>query len=165
MNICDLCPFEHDTNHDLIYLREIFDNKKVKKNFDEFLVKLGDFKKEVQTILNIIKQVYNNIDAYYNLCDTCINRYDIWHKNYQLEINLNNLDKFNQYILKDIENVLNEPKIEKKFRLLSKMGEKMQISKDVTIKYKVGNKKKVRIFGEEFVKNNKNNCKFIFNDE
>ena len=165
MNICDLCPFEHDANHDLIYLREIFDNQKVKKNFDEFLSKLNDFKKDVQYLIDILKQVYNNMDAYYNLCNTCINRYDIKHKNYQLEVNLNNLDKFNQYILKDIENVLTEKKLEQKFKLLYKMGEKMKISKDITIKYKLGKKKKIRIFGDEFVKNNKNNCSFIFNDE
>ena len=165
MNICDLCPFEHDINHDFIYLREIFDNKKVKKNFDEFLPKLNDFKKEVQNLLNVLKQVYNTIDTYYDLCDTCINRFDLRHKNYQLEVNLNNLDKFNQYMLKDIENVLNAKKLEQKFKLLYNLGEKMGASKNITIKYKTENKKKIRIFGDEFVKNNKNNCKFIFNDD
>ena len=36
-------------------------------------------------------------------------------------------------------------------------------TKNITIKYKTENKKKMRIFGDEFVKNNKNNFKFIFN--
>ena len=164
-NICDLCAYDHDEKHELIYLRQVFEDRNIEKNFNDFISKLDGCKKEIQSLISILKQVYINIDAYYNICNNIIKRYDIKHKNYQLVMSLNNLNKFNQSISSEIDTILNDSKIENKFKVLYEMSKKMNISKQLSIKYKIGKKKKIRIFGDEFVKNNKDNAKIIFDDK
>ena len=163
-NICDLCACDHDNKHNLIYLRQIFEDKNFQQNFNDFILKLDACKIKIQNLIKILRQVFINIDSYYNICKSLFNRFDLKRKNYQLVMSLNNLNKYNQSISDDIDAILNT-KIENKFNVLYKMSEKMKIPKKYDFKYLIGNQEKIKIFGEEFVKNNKDKAKIIFNDK
>ena len=39
------------------------------------------------------------------------------------------------------------------------------MNQEIIIRYKILNNKKIKIFGEQFIKNNKKNCKIIINNE
>ena len=118
-------------------------------------------KNEVNNIINKLKKIIDNIDIYYNIISNLNNNYNIKNKNYQLLINRNTIKDFNNIIIKDINLITNEYKIENKFKFLIELYEKMEISKDIIIKYKIEKGQNIRLFGDIFVKNNKDNFKVI----
>ena len=165
-NICDLCANEHDDTHNLIYLKSLLDNQKISKSFRNMITKMDIFKNEIQNIINKLKFVQNNIELYSNICNNLINEYDNRNKNYKTMINLNTLYNFNKKIEENIDNIINENKIKNKIKYLIEFYEKIEPDKNLIIKYKVNlNDEKVRIFGDEFVNKNKNNCKIIFGNK
>jgi len=124
----------------------------------------------METILYKIKTVYNNLDIYYKIVNNVMTTYNERHKNYITVRSINNLNNFNKSIIDDIEKIVNESKIENKmigvFRIYDslKIPESNAPKEPNRIRYKVGKKRRVRIFGDEFVKNNKDNCKIIFDN-
>ena len=120
--------------------------------------------------MNIIYDINNDI----------LKKYENKNRNYKLLLNLNYMNKY-------IENEINNIKDKYKYgyninQLFIKEEEIMQdkilnmdiqnnnnnvINKDITdeIIYKSNKDGKVQIFGTYFVKNNKQNCKIIYNNK
>ena len=75
------------------------------------------------------------MDIYYNLVNKIINSYQKNNGNYQILMNLNNLDISNQNIIKELSKILNEKDIEKKFSYIKTIYDKMnnynEINKDI----------------------------------
>ena len=171
-NICDKCDCDHyEKGHNLLYLKEVFEDKKIGVNFKDFLQKLEKCKKEIEKMLYKIKTVYNNLDIYYKMANNLMSAYSQRHKNYISVRNLNNLNKFNKSIIGDIENIINGSNIENKITAVFRIYDRLEINDSDEnkehnyIRYKIGKKKKIRIFGDEFVKNNKDSCKIIFDNK
>ena len=170
-DICDLCAYDHyEKDHKILYLKEVFEDIHIEDNFKDFVSKLEKCKKEMETILYKIKTVYNNLDIYYKIVNNVMTTYNERHKNYITVRSINNLNNFNKSIIDDIEKIVNESKIENKMIGVFRIYDSLKIPESNTskepnrIRYKVGKKRRVRIFGDEFVKNNKDNCKIIFDN-
>ena len=69
------------------------------------------------------------MDIYYNINNNMINNFDRKYKNYEKLINIKNLDNYNEIIIKDIDEIIKENKIENKIKYLYNIYDKM-ITKD-----------------------------------
>ena len=68
----------------------------------------------------------------------------------------------NTHIFDDIKNIIIEKDINIQFKNIIKMYESMNFKNEILIQYKINkDAKKINLFGAEFVRNNKNICKYI----
>ena len=133
-NICHLCVEEHK-NHDII----LFEKLKLKKN--DLLQKKEEFKKSkdeynnnLDKIIELLSNAKNNINNYYKIEDDIINNYDENELNYELLYNLNEITNYNNIILKDINIINSENKIESKFNKILSMCNQNNTSEKNEIK-------------------------------
>ena len=166
-NICILCESLHE-NHNIIYFGKIIPNiNKLKTNLIELrkhIDKLNDIIKNIIIKLNIVK---NNYENYYKITNDIINNIitniDFKKRNYET---LSNIEGINiNYYIKDIENIINEGSINSKLNYIFDIYNKMTIKEEnideIKIIYKNNKEEKIRIFGKNFVKNNKDICKLL----
>ena len=162
MNMCVLCEKKHE-NHHIIYL-----HKMIKKDKDD-LMKLArnireavnTFVRDVKMIINRLNLVKENMKSFYELYYNIIFNYEEPRINYEI---LKNLDEIrnNQEILETLETVNNEKDIIKKFKYMHEMYSEMIYKNEVTMVYSLSqHQTELKIFGEEFVKNNIERCKMI----
>ena len=170
-NICDLCAYDHyEKDHKILYLKEIFEDRNIEDNLNDFILKLEKCKKEMETMLNKIKTVYNNLDTYYRIANNLMTTYNQRHKNLITVKSINNLNNFSKSFIGEIEKI-NQSQFGSKMEAIFELYDRLKIpdtkeNKDHSyIRYKIGKKRRFRIFGDEFVKNNKDNCKIIFNEK
>ena len=159
INLCDLCELEHNKNHTFIYHREIISDNSNQK-YEELKIKINNFKSKMYSIINLSEILLKNIEKYRVLIDEIINNKDKKTKNYQILRNLQNLNNFNENLIKDIDILINEENIHKLTNNMIKLIEKM--TSEIMIQYK-NESGKIEIFGDLFVKNNKDNCSMIIN--
>ena len=128
-NLCDICELEHNKNHKFIYHREISPNPEIKNNLDKLKKTIDDYKKEAQSLVKIINKTIDLFDIYYKLSNDIINSYQKKNRNYQILMNLNNIDVANNNIIKDLLEIIEENDIEKKFKYIKIIHDKMEINK------------------------------------
>jgi len=87
-----------------------------------------------------------------------IEKYEDKYRNYELLITLNNINIINEF--KEINRT--NYKFDKIINIYEKMNNK---DDEITIIYNINNEEKIKIFGEPFVKNNKDKCKIIYEYE
>ena len=58
-------------------------------------------------------------------------------------MNTNNIYNYNKIIIKDINEIINEGKIENKIKYIFDIYKKMTTANEITIKYKIGKKIKL----------------------
>ena len=121
-NICDICELEHNNNHNIIYHKEIIKNKD--NNLDELKIKIDQLKNEIKEIINKLNKIINNIDIYFNINKNIFNN-NIKYRNYQILINKNNMNEYNVNIINDIDKIIKEYNINKKFKYLYEIYNKM----------------------------------------
>ena len=103
------------------------------------------------------------MESYYNMANNIINTYNnSKDKNFQLLKNIDNLNKYNQKIIEDIEKLKNK---NNKFEIISDIYKNMIIDNELILNYKIKKEHKIRIFGEIFVNKNKNNYQIIINNK
>ena len=169
-NICESCDKEHK-NHEIINfedikqdLNEIINKKKeLRKNIDEF-------NKNIKEINNKLNKISENVEIYFDLIDSIINNYENKNLDYQNIQNIIEFKKYNINITKDIKEIIKSDNINDKFNNLMEIYLKMNPIDEITILYKKtqdeNNKEEsennIKLLGEEFVQNNKNNCKLIY---
>ena len=166
-NICMMCEGDHN-NHNIIYFGKIISNiNYINEKKDELRKLINTFNNSLENIRNIIKKVMENMEKYYSITDNIItniiNNINNKNRNYEILSNINIID--NNDIIKDLENIINDEDIYSKFNNILNMYNKMTSKNDDEIKliYNPNNENKIKIFGKNFVKNNKDNCKIIIN--
>ena len=132
-NLCDICELEHSKKHKFINHREISPNPEIKNNLDKLKKIIDDYKIEAQSVVNIINKTIYLIDIYYKLSSDIINSYQKKNRNYQILMNLNNIDIANNNIIKDLLEIIKENDIEKKFKYIKTIHDKMEINKSNNI--------------------------------
>ena len=163
-NLCDLCTLEHDKNHKIIYHREIIDNSKI-TNLEELRNKIDELKNEVDKIINDLNQFLNNLEIYYYINNNLVKHFNINNKNFQTLSNMKNLNDFNNKIIKDINDIIKEITVEKKFLFLEKVCIQMSGKFEISLKYNTEKGEDLTIFGKEFVEKNKNNFRMKIGKE
>jgi len=122
LNICVYCYKEHK-NHSIINYEDIIlneeDNKKEINILKEYIDKLKRYLKETTEKFNKIKE---NIDLYYKLYDNIINNYNCENINYEILYNINEFNRYNSIIIKDISEIINDNNINNKINeIINKM--------------------------------------------
>ena len=175
-NLCSICKSNHK-NHNIIYDFNIKDRNDDQKNKIVFNV----FKNEINGIKNMFDVIINNFEIYFKIIKEIQDKYDNNNINYQIYQNMNNISKFNNDIIKEMKNIIFEKNINDKLYYLYKIYSKM-IKKDnlkdlnlnnnneqlyfepnskndeIEIKYKNNKNNEIKLFGEEFIFNNKDKC-------
>ena len=163
-NLCDLCETEHN-NHNYFSLNKLIKNKE--NNINELRIKIDSLKQQINDIIIKFNKVMKNLEIYYNINKNIIKNYNKKNKNYEVLMNINNIYYYNEIVKKDINQIINENKIENKIKYIYNIYDKMitkENENEIIIKYKIGKEDKIRIFGDKFVENNKDNFKMIINN-
>ena len=160
LNLCIQC--EGHKNHQRIFYSDILPKKeKLLNKRYELKDKIYLFNNDIKMIINILNEVMNNINYYYMINESLINNYDDSNKNrnYETIYYLNQFQK-NNYI-DELSKIIECNNIKEKFNKIFYIYRKMNLD-EINIIYKV-KEKEVKLFDEDFVKNNKNNCKLVIN--
>jgi len=151
-NLCDLCEIEHNENHYIISYKSIIQKENItKNNINELRLKIDNLKKEKSKItnklneisINKMNEVFNYFELIYSISYNVIKKFDIKNKNYQLLMSIKNLNQFDIKIIKDIDNIINEKKIENKISLISTIYEKITSNKQLGNLSKKENNQKI----------------------
>ena len=166
INLCKKCELEH-SRHTIMEYKSIIPSE---NNINEFIkdIKLGNtllikYNSQIQELNNLFTNFIFNMK---NNNNDCLNIYTYLSKqlyylnNYE---NIKSIDNFKiKKYLKDINNLLNKD-IKTKIKYLFDLY--LNYKNELTIIYFTNKKGKIRLFGEIFVKNNKNNCFLFINNK
>ena len=178
INLCSLCDKEHNNNHSRVYFVNMSEDiNDLKKKLNEFKRKIDKLNDKIKQIISILNNFIDNINIIYEINYELINHFDAENKNYETLKNINEIK--NIINIQDIDEIINEKNITNNFISLMKIYDKMKMKDDInsdnlklknesinemTIRYKINeNENRIKIFGNEFVENNKNNCKIKHN--
>jgi len=125
LNICFMCIKEHK-NHSIIDYGDIIisneDNIKEKNKLEEYINKLNN---NIEDIIKILKEVKENMNKYYNIYNNIINNYNCENINYEILYNINEFNRYNNNIIKDINEIINNNNINNKFNNIINIYNKM----------------------------------------
>jgi len=165
-NLCITCKKKHDKDHKMISFENIMPNdEEVKEELKNFKSKIDSLNNQIDEIKTMLDTVKDCIKKYYDINVELINHYDIQKKNYHVLKNINSI--IDNIKLEDIDNIINESSMDKKFGNLLNIYNKMasKSNNKFILRYKIDKNyvqnNKIKIFGEKFVKNNENNCKIL----
>ena len=157
INMCELC--DNHQNHEQIYYKDIIPpkellNKKL-KIFKKYIALLNN---NINSIISVLNDVKNKMDIYYNIYKNMINNYNNQKNNMEILYNLRQFLK-EKDIIKEIENINECNFILDKFKNIYNIYKKMNID-EIKILYRK-DFKRTRLFGQDFVERNKDNCFLI----
>ena len=166
-NLCESCEEEHQ-NHKIVIYKKIKPNEKkineIKLDIEENKIKIGQYNYKLEKLNQLISDIFINakedIDRYKTLYDIILdllnnlNNYE--NINTILNFKMKKLNKEIDYFIK--ENLNND------FKYL--FNKYQNQPNEMKIIYKIiENQSKIRIFGEKFCENNKDNCYLLINNE
>ena len=172
INLCIMCGKEHKNHKSILYEDKIPNNDKIKEYMKNLKQSIDIFNKNIEEIIDKLKKVKKNIEIYYNINNQILNNYIIKNRNYEILQNINEIN--NNKIIEEINNINKDEDINNKIikilniynKMMNKDISEINIIYDISKKdKKIENEDTINIFGDEFVKNNKNICKMIIDNE
>ena len=168
-NLCIQCDAGHK-GHNLIYLGDkIFDKEKLEDSLRIFREYIDKLKNDVNGIIENFKKIIENFENLYKIKEDIVNNYEKKNRNYELLFNLEEMNNNENIIIEDINSIIKEKnisgKVNKIMDIYNKMKQKkFEYSDEIRIIYKNDNNNKgvIKIFDNNFIKNN-SNCKIIYN--
>ena len=160
-NICLKCEYEHKNENSLIYYNEIMPDINDTYN-EEMKLKIEQFNNNIKDIIEKLNKIMNKIDTYYKIYLNITNNYYMANINYQILYNIYEILNYNNnIILNDLNEIIEEPDDYKKINKLIDLYN-LIFNSNKNRKYKINkNETKIKIFGNNFVTNNKDRCKII----
>ena len=164
INICINCGQNHQ-RHNIIKYDKLSPNvdkiMNILKQFEEANNKL---KNDIDDIIEKLNNIKTNFDIYYNINKNILNNFNKKKINYEILYNMNQI--YNIEIIKDINSVTSINNIKDKFNKLINIYNQMNSYNSINISYivKKGDND-IKIFSDEFVKNNINNCTMIIDNK
>ena len=156
INLCMFCKQEH-LNHPIESFENLISNTDNKRNELNQLKKEVDiFNNNVKKIIKGLSQLIDNLETYYKIFDNIFNNYDIKNKNYQVLLNINQIN-LNNNIYKEIHDI----------NMSSNNNEKIKNIFKIFYKMKGNNNKDPFNFLNNFILNdnyNEPNSLFLFSD-
>ena len=122
-NLCIACLKEHN-GHEIMAFQSLYESKNyIKEEMEDMKSTIEQFKIIKNKIQNILDDTQSKFELYYDI--NC-NIFNNCHKDYQNYEVLSNLNTINEnYKLQDIENLINEKDIIKRFALICEINKKM----------------------------------------
>jgi hypothetical protein len=128
LNICHLCEKDHSEHDIYSFGKLIKDKNDLLPKLEELKNSLDIFNNNINKIIEIINSIKSNLEHYYKLEEYLVNNYNKLETNYQVIYNINELINYNNTIIKDINNINNETKLENKFIKLISMHSQKNIN-------------------------------------
>ena len=124
-DLCMNCEKKHN-GHKIIYYGSIIpDIEYIKKETNNFNAKKEELKKEIKEIVNKLNNIILTLDNYFEISKEIINNYENKKRNYFLLQNINDIMNYNNQIVKDITQIINEKKISNKISYIIDINHKM----------------------------------------
>ena len=166
-DMCILCESEHNNHKIISYGKIIPDIEKLKNKNKELDNVINKTKNNINEIINKLYKIINNLDLYHQvnkrIYEDFINNIEYNNINHNLLYNINEFNKNNENIIKELNEIDYNIQTIDKFNNLLYTKNKVKAN-EISIIYKI-DKKEMRLFGNNFVKNNKNNCSIIYNNK
>ena len=167
-DLCVLCEQEH-INHKIINVGQLIpkDVNECKGKLSQLREGIDKLKEKINEIRDNLGKVVDNIELYYTISNEIINNYENTNINYEILYNVNKINNSNDNFIKEINNINNDDNINNKFKQIYNIYNKIYDKIDeVTFLYKFKEEnEKLKIFGKDFVKNNKDKCCIIYEDQ
>ena len=161
-DLCSLCEKDHINANDLINYKDMKPNNINDTEDEEFRFNISQFNSYINRIIEILNIMNDKINLYYKIYYNNAFNYDIKNINYLILNNINEISRYNIIIKNEIDEIINEVIIHKKINNLINLYSKIFNDTNNIIKYKIKKgEEKIKIFGNTFVNNNKDNCKII----
>ena len=174
IDLCFSCINEHIGHKIISYEDILIDTKILRNSLNSLKKRISKFKDNLEEIIKKFKKLIENMELYYNINEKIIKKYEMnKNRNYNLLISLKNIKEsideeakyiINEYIFGNdlnamlyLYNEFNDENVEIEFKYefdSNKIFEKNKNGK---------NKKSLRIFGNQFINDNKYKCKIIYN--
>ena len=171
-DFCILCKKEHKEHKNISYDEIIPENlisKEYLKLYMNFF-KMG-FKAKINMIIDRFNNITKNIEIYIKLIERYFLNYNITNINYNILQNINyiynNKNKEIKFvgIEEDLLSIGKDAAYKELIPKILNMYNKMN-KNEIDLIYNIpNNEKEIKIFGSDFVKNNKEICKIIYNDK
>ena len=131
LNICMACENEHK-DHNIVYFGDIFtDKEKIKNDINEIKSNIEKFNGEIENIISKLNEIKDNIEIYFNICNEVVNDYETKNRNYQLLMNIKELEKYKLDLFKDVDKIIKDDNIFDKFNDIMNIGYKMNNQKNI----------------------------------
>ena len=175
MNLCPLCKSNHDKNHKIInYEQKYYICNVHNKEYNSYcktcnkdiciLCKKEHKAHDIISYDDIVLQIY------FKFVEKNLINFNINNINYNILQNINYNYKgrepiFDEDIFQDVENLMRDNTYKEFIPSLLKMYNKMN-KNEIDIIYNIpNNENEIKIFGKEFVENNKDLCKIIYDNK
>ena len=166
IDLCQFCESDHKEHNLIPFGKLIIIPEELKTKVQGIKSKIDEFNKTIEEIMDTFKKIKEGMNYYIKTVNFIVNSYDMKRINYETIENVKKLtesqDNFN-YIVQELEE-LKQYEISTKAHKILDLYNKICIKNSdyITLVYKVGkDDKKVNLFCEEFVENNKDICKII----
>ena len=165
INLCMLCQKKHK-KHEIKYFGEILHDK------NELLNKLKDlrnmidiFNQDMDELINKVNKLKENLEVLYNIYYEMINNYQNKYRNYEIIMSLNSIDE--NIIIKNLKKINENTNIKDKIETILDIYERINFY-EMKIEYNtynIKNGEKIKIFGKEFVNNNLDKYKILYENK
>ena len=164
-NLCYICEQNHH-NHDLInYKCELPNIKEIKMKKDELRKNIDILTYNIKEMINKLNKIIENIEIFYNIFNDILLTFEN-NNNINYEI-INNIEKIsNNCIIDYLIEINNDKKIKNNLNKIIDIYNKMENKfNQMTIVYNNQKENKIKLFGNNFVFINKDNCKIVYKDK
>ena len=148
MNICKLCENEH-IEHDIIAFKKILLDKNILEENKNLRIVIDKFKNVIEDIRNKLNDINNNLESYYNIYIDIMTSYNIQKNNYQILKNIYYTDKYNNEIIEELYNVINDDNIRSQLKNIMNIYNKINLDINESI---ISNEVKIKIQYENKIK-------------
>ena len=169
-DLCPICRSEHKSdynNHKIIELGNLIpDRKKLIANYNNLEETIDKTNKTIEEYIQKLKKVNESLKALKIMAHDIVYNYDPKKRTFVI---LNNINNFKyDFVLNDLNNINNDKDIKSKFQKIIELYDNI-VYDEINITYDLNKEiienNKIKIFGEKFVENNKNNCIIIYNNK
>ena len=157
-NLCILCENDH-SNHNKISLGSMIPKENnFKENQTYLRIMIDKFKKKIQEIIDKFNNVISNIELYYNIYSDIISSYNSSKINYQTLKNLNDVNIYNNEVIKELINILPQDEclaVKNVMNIFNQINYNIKFNSDISDKLHM-NEDKNEIQNDNTKLNNKN---------
>ena len=123
-NLCIKCKSKHNDKHTVINYENILpDDDEIKEKMEDFRKKIDKLNEDINKIIKILKEISENMETYYNINNNLLDTYELSKRNYHILENINFIK--NNIIVNDIDEIINNNDITKKFISLINVYKKL----------------------------------------
>ena len=170
LNLCQFCEKDHK-QHNLIFFGKMIPSPEdLKTKFEEIKKKVENLIKTINEITEKFSKAIQFMESYLKIATNIVNNYDMGKINYET---LNNIRQVietkdtTNYIYQELDEINEYVEAKKAYKIIDIYNKMCEKEKDyITLYYKVNaNDKKIKLFSDEFVKNNNEICSIIMDDK